>query len=257
MVAQIRKVLVPWLDKHFEDQVIDVAILETFWKLWYDHPTQDQAQTVRIFVLGSNVFVMLPTESGKSSCYSSLPNFFDILQQSAGQVQWMLLPHTQTTAMLNRTAVCYAQLTYLCFTMAGHNNYFLQAQESSPALPDRFFIGYPNWSQDYHSWGAGFCWEDGHVPYRYLTWDPNGIVRPHVTVNQWQGQCWLLLAQGSISLGVWSSAGIQFLWVVQNGPALASREAWSNNGSPLSIFKNSITTLQQKIFYSCVRVFQL
>ena len=47
--------------------------------------TQEQAQAVRTFVLGSDVFVMLPTGSGKSLCYASLPYIFDSLRQSAGE----------------------------------------------------------------------------------------------------------------------------------------------------------------------------
>ena len=79
MATQTRKVLVPQLDKRFEDQVIDVAILEAFRKLGYDWPTQGQVQTVRSFMLRTNIFVMLPTASGKSLCYTSLPYIFDIL----------------------------------------------------------------------------------------------------------------------------------------------------------------------------------
>ena len=87
MAAQTRRVLVPRLDNRFEEPVIDVAILEGFQKLGYDHPTQDQeqAQDVRTFVLGSDVFVMLLTGSGKSLCYASLPYIFDSLQWSAGE----------------------------------------------------------------------------------------------------------------------------------------------------------------------------
>ena len=53
------RVLVPRLDC-FEEPVIDVAILEVFQKLGYDRPTQEQAQAVRSFVFGSDVFVMPP-----------------------------------------------------------------------------------------------------------------------------------------------------------------------------------------------------
>ena len=85
MAAQTRRVLVPRLDDCFEELFIVVAILEGFQKLGYDRPTQEQAQAVRSFVLGSDVFVMLPTVSGKSFCYPSLPNIFDSLRRSAGE----------------------------------------------------------------------------------------------------------------------------------------------------------------------------
>ena len=85
MAAQTRRVLVPRLDDRFEEPVIDVAILEGFQKLGYDRPTQEQAQAVRSFMLGSDVFMMLPTGSGKSLCYASLPYIFDSLWRSAGE----------------------------------------------------------------------------------------------------------------------------------------------------------------------------
>ena len=73
MAAQTSRVLVPQLDDRFEEPVVDVAILEGFQKLGYDCPTQEQAQAVRSFVLGSDVFVMLPTGSGKSLlCFPSV-----------------------------------------------------------------------------------------------------------------------------------------------------------------------------------------
>ena len=84
MAAQTKRSLVPRLDCRFDEPVIDVAILEAFQKLGYDRPTQEQAQAIRSFVLGSDVFVMLPTGSGKSLCYASLPYIFDSLRRSAG-----------------------------------------------------------------------------------------------------------------------------------------------------------------------------
>ena len=85
MAAQTRRILVPRLDDRFKGPVIDVAILEGFQKLGYDRPTQEQAQTVRSFMFGSDVFVMQPTGSGKSLCYASHPYIFDSLRRSAGE----------------------------------------------------------------------------------------------------------------------------------------------------------------------------
>ena len=51
MAAQTERIFVPRLDHRFEEQVIDVAILEAFQKLGYDRPTQEQAQAIRSFVL--------------------------------------------------------------------------------------------------------------------------------------------------------------------------------------------------------------
>ena len=57
------KVLVPRLSHEFHEPVVELAILEAFQKLGYDHPSEDQALAIRNFVLGSDAFVMLPTGS--------------------------------------------------------------------------------------------------------------------------------------------------------------------------------------------------
>ena len=85
MATQTRRVLVPRLDDRFEEPFIDVAFLEGFQKLGCDRPTQEQAQALRSFVLGSDILVMLPTGSGKSLYYASLPYIFDSLRRSAGE----------------------------------------------------------------------------------------------------------------------------------------------------------------------------
>ena len=144
MAAQTRRVLVPWLDDRFEEPVIDVAILEGFQKLGYDRPTQEQAQAVRTFVLGSDVFVMLPTGSGKSLCYASLPYIFDSLRRSAGEkdahhcIAVVVCP--LSSFMLIHSARALAA--------AGRNNYIPPAQESRLILPDGFSLGISGWSRD-------------------------------------------------------------------------------------------------------------
>ena len=78
-------VLVPRLHRDFEETVVNVAILEAFQKPGYDRPSQDQALAVRNLVLGNDVFVMLPTGSGKSLCSASLPYINDSLRLAAGE----------------------------------------------------------------------------------------------------------------------------------------------------------------------------
>ena len=78
MAAQTRMAL-----DRTEELVIDVGILEAFQKLGYDCPTQEQAEAVRSFVLGSDT-LMLPTGNGKSFSYASLPYIFD----SLGMICW-------------------------------------------------------------------------------------------------------------------------------------------------------------------------
>lgn len=43
----------------------------------YDSATKEQQTAVESFVYGKDVFVSLPTDSGKSLCYACLPCVFD------------------------------------------------------------------------------------------------------------------------------------------------------------------------------------
>ena len=84
-MAAPKRVSLPRLHRDFEEPTVEVAILEAFQKLGYDRPTQDQALAVRNVVLRYDVFVMLPTGSGQSLCYASLPYVFDSLRRAAGE----------------------------------------------------------------------------------------------------------------------------------------------------------------------------
>ena len=48
--------------------------------LGYDNLRPLQVEVITAFVDGRNVFVSLPTGSGKSLCYSLLPPLFDLLR---------------------------------------------------------------------------------------------------------------------------------------------------------------------------------
>lgn len=65
---------------YFTRATIDGAIDEAVRKLGYSGASYDQVVTIREFVLGRDVFVMLPTGSGKSLCYTALPFVFDSLR---------------------------------------------------------------------------------------------------------------------------------------------------------------------------------
>ena len=71
---------VPRLNASFPRPTIDRAIAEAVWKLDYSRATDNQANAIREFVAGRDVFVTLPTGSGKSLCYAALPFVFDFLR---------------------------------------------------------------------------------------------------------------------------------------------------------------------------------
>ena len=71
---------VPRLNASFPRPTIDRAIAEAVWKLDYSRATDNQANAIREFVAGRDVFVTLPTGCGKSLCYAALPFVFDFLR---------------------------------------------------------------------------------------------------------------------------------------------------------------------------------
>ena len=51
-----------------------------------------QREVILSFVRGHDVFVSLPTGSGKSLCYSVLPEIFDILRKAPGSIILVISP---------------------------------------------------------------------------------------------------------------------------------------------------------------------
>ena len=66
----------------FAGDDVNKAIAIAASRLGYAQLRPEQKKAVREFVNGSDVFVSLPTGSGKSLCYAVLPAVFDILHQS-------------------------------------------------------------------------------------------------------------------------------------------------------------------------------
>ena len=64
----------------FIECVIEEAVSEAVKTMGYSHFTTKQEEVVKAFVKGQDVFVSLPTGSGKSPCYCILPIVFDLLR---------------------------------------------------------------------------------------------------------------------------------------------------------------------------------
>ena len=58
---------------------VEVTIRKAFWRLGYHDAKEEQLKVAREFISGRDVFVCLPTSSGKSMCYGCLPYAFDEL----------------------------------------------------------------------------------------------------------------------------------------------------------------------------------
>ena len=63
-----------------------MAITAEARRLGYSDVTSDQRLVVERFLPGSDVFVSLPTGSGKSLCYWMLPFASDILRGKVGSI---------------------------------------------------------------------------------------------------------------------------------------------------------------------------
>ena len=69
----------------FPESAIEDAISDATKMMGYSRLTTKQEEVVKTFLKGRDVFVSLPTGSGKSLCYCILPFIFDLLKQVTGQ----------------------------------------------------------------------------------------------------------------------------------------------------------------------------
>ena len=73
--------IVPRMTAIVNEPDLCVAILGSVQNMGFDSPTENQTSAIKIFIRGHDVFISLPTGSGKSFCFASLPGLFDRLRQ--------------------------------------------------------------------------------------------------------------------------------------------------------------------------------
>ena len=71
---------------------LDAVILRAGARLGYTAIRPNQHKAVKSFIEGSDVFISLPTGSGKWFCYSVLPFVFDGLYQRVGSIVIVVSP---------------------------------------------------------------------------------------------------------------------------------------------------------------------
>jgi len=74
-------VSVPRLGIRVEASLMEQVVYNSVQELGYDRPRPDQLEAVLQFVSGRDTFISLPTGSGKSLCFASLPLVFDKLRE--------------------------------------------------------------------------------------------------------------------------------------------------------------------------------
>ena len=85
--AEGSPVFVPRLNSLFSEKDVENAIIMAVRRLGYNEPTSEQSQALQAFVRGKDVLVCLPTGTGKSLCYASLPYVFDMLRYKISEGQ--------------------------------------------------------------------------------------------------------------------------------------------------------------------------
>ena len=94
-----------------------VALMEKVaQKMGYSKLRPQQRKALLYFLRGSDVFVSLPTGSGKSLCFSLLPGIFDAVRSSRGSLA-IVICHIQAL-MKDQAAICEV----LCYCYKSRNS---------------------------------------------------------------------------------------------------------------------------------------
>ena len=88
--------LVMRLNAYLPKRTINAAIGETVQRFQYSRATEMQTRSIKEFVTGRDVLVVLPSGSGESLCYAALPYAFDIVG-----TEWLFL-HRTYSCLLHR-----------------------------------------------------------------------------------------------------------------------------------------------------------
>ena len=81
--------------------LISEAAQKAAFRLGYPTLREHQLEAVVSFVLGSDVFVVLPTGYGKSLCFACLPFVFDLLEgSSSARVPSIVIVATPLVALM-------------------------------------------------------------------------------------------------------------------------------------------------------------
>lgn len=83
---------------------VNKAIALAASRLGYVQLRPEQKKAVREFLNGSDVFVSLPTGSGKSLCYAVLPAVFDILRHSDSSAAMVIVVSPLISLMKDQVA---------------------------------------------------------------------------------------------------------------------------------------------------------
>ena len=131
-----------WRMASFSESEVASALSRAATKLGYSTLLSQQERVVRAFVQGRDVFVSLPTGSGKSLCYCLLPLLFDELY---GSQRKSIAGHCSISAYSSFVAY------FLWLSVAAHvqrsprNTFraYFAGTKTCRECPDVFFLAFP------------------------------------------------------------------------------------------------------------------